>query len=945
MKKSVHDNCIITTSWLNVRLAHHEINDARVDYVCAHLREILKESLGNATPRGGNAATNTAATADPPLWANVDFSGNPLTGVGVKKLLSLFREFNVALKCLKLYKCQMEDDGGIDLAQFLERQAEPFEELHLSHNRLTHVTMIALLAAVKKNARYPHPPRGAQGANGYNSTLIGTAEQQGTIPLWARLEYNQIPKVDHILALVKQAYALNVCHATDREHCGPWRCCNARTGVNVNAATMNASESPSNPCVHLFSISQQRTTTAQESGLDKASVKRLITKFAPKACAQSVALMNNPASTGTAKQLTRCTPGSGGAQPAGQAVPKGNMNASSLGAPLSSTTEGGTMKSAYEVSAWNRDIPAAILLASSVAAPAPTSAAPPQHNVQDVSGSQSDPHLSFVFGEPSSVANADSTTSTLPAHMNTGIPNGNADSTTSTLPACVGMSNSCAQDGTSVTTGTGGSVAMASYINGGLDVEFKDNNNRALHSNSQAPCATSFSHENKDVDTFYSSSHTTVMWGDDNPSMPKPYVQQQGQRHSGASSKEESTKSMNAADGASVHSYGHNFAQLEHVDTNAIHYVFDPVTSELIFKCLACTRFFKQGQNQVVVSANCWHTFCNDCFAEMVKNNVKKEVNNDATILRQKGGKQIPCAYCQVMMMRSEALLLQSEDWEFMKQKLEEGELHQISSSDDSEKDILKNDRVVVYPEQVNESTSDALRSETFVCMFCKTVSLQPLLTSCSHVFCSCCFENYVSGQVAAKKARGEQVIAVPCPYPHCKKPLRKAEVFDLRDNDAARSGTCAAVTAVIQRVRNNMKVRCTHHHMHYSFDFGARAHEVKQLYNVSCDWEGDLNNIEKHLQVCPVVKMLGNEELQPEPEEEDEPPSPSFKVDKNNIRKVMYEFKADGAGQLSLKIGDIVELLETSGSGWAAGRLVTCDGQVVGDEAGWFPATFLASV
>lgn len=131
------------------------------------------------------------------------------------------------------------------------------------------------------------------------------------------------------------------------------------------------------------------------------------------------------------------------------------------------------------------------------------------------------------------------------------------------------------------------------------------------------------------------------------------------------------------------------------------------------------------------------------------------------------------------------------------------------------------------------------------------------------------------------------------------------------------------------------------HHPMHYSLDFGARARQIHALHNISCTWEGDLNSIEKHYKDCEVARVLSEEMTQHDVAEEDY----ADEVEKKDIRKVMYEFNAEGAGQLSLKIGDLVELLETSRSGWAAGRIVTSDGEVLGGEAGWFPATFLSSV
>ena len=56
------------------------------------------------------------------------------------------------------------------------------------------------------------------------------------------------------------------------------------------------------------------------------------------------------------------------------------------------------------------------------------------------------------------------------------------------------------------------------------------------------------------------------------------------------------------------------------------------------------------------------------------------------------------------------------------------------------------------------------------------------------------------------------------------------------------------------------------------------------------------------------------------------------------------YAFAAEGNGQLTLNVGDLVEMIEVSDAGWAAGRRVDTVGNVLSD-AGWFPMTFLAYV
>jgi len=827
LKESVEAACKLSSNWLNVGLAHQELTDSKLDLVCQHLRTMLKDHLMPKSPRLGPSPgkkKNTSADKQRALWANVDFSGNPITGVGVKKLLALFREFTVALKCLKLYKCHVEDDGGVELAHFLEQQAEPFEELHLSHNRLTHVTLIALLAACKNHAKYPRQAAsrggGKDGGDHHGGHGGDKDNNVNLIPLWARLEYNQIPKVENILNLIKQAYDLNICYATDRDNCGPWRCVNSsKSAVGGGGNGLNK-----NPCVHLFSINQQRTTGLQETSLEKVAVKKLITRFAPKSCAQSVALMNAPVASSIAPQSTPPVPGSGSSL--GTAM---TTNATAAPAWVSSPQSTGQQPASSEMK-WNTD-----------------------------------------------------------------------------------------------TDGNGASI----YAHGKL----------AAFPQNDGPSNTG------------------------------------GNAHG---------KSVNAHGlGGQAVTRG-NQPHLERLDYTALHYARDPFSSELQIKCLACMDSIKEtNDRKVVIVANCAHTFCSDCFGETVKSNINKSTellkktpvagagSEREPHVGEMVGKHIPCPCCGVLMKWDDILVLEPDDWQFLRSKLLGGgerraqspngqqESQHIEKTDkksvDSPPNRLNSDdfgRMIVYPEQVNESTSDALRVETFVCKFCKTVSLQPILTSCSHLFCSPCFDDYVSGQVSAKKARGEQAVAIPCPHPGCGNPLRKADVMDLRDNEAARKGTSAAVTKVIQRVRNNMKVRCVHHPMHYNLDFGDPAREIYEKYNISCDWEGDLNSIEKHSLACQVANLLEyNEPTQEynEPTQEYNEPTQddSFsdhEMQKKDIRRAMHEFNAAGAGQLSLKIGNLVELLETSGSGWAAGRVVNPSGEVIDNEIGWFPETFLSS-
>eukprot|EP00913_Durusdinium_trenchii_P030461 g28533.t2 len=143
-------------------------------------------------------------------------------------------------------------------------------------------------------------------------------------------------------------------------------------------------------------------------------------------------------------------------------------------------------------------------------------------------------------------------------------------------------------------------------------------------------------------------------------------------------------------------------------------------------------------------------------------------------------------------------------------------------------------------PEQL-----EGVDPKDFVCALCRFVMIKPVITRCSHIFCSCCFRQWVQRQVDLQKNQNQNSgppVTVPqirCPHGGCDQLLKKT---DVESADLAlvvpkfiwRVGTKACFddgktsgVQLFQRLRNNLSIRCVHHPDHQKFEFGKDASRV----------------------------------------------------------------------------------------------------------------------
>mmetsp|Transcript_4465 Transcript_4465/g.10375 ORF Transcript_4465/g.10375 Transcript_4465/m.10375 type:complete len:730 (-) Transcript_4465:129-2318(-) len=248
-----------------------------------------------------------------------------------------------------------------------------------------------------------------------------------------------------------------------------------------------------------------------------------------------------------------------------------------------------------------------------------------------------------------------------------------------------------------------------------------------------------------------------------------------------------------------------------------------------------------------------------------------------------------------------------------------------------------------VHPEQLMDPGS----CQEFVCLLCKGVIHDPTLTRCSHIFCSDCFQNWVTNRVRGHQTgpkAGSSMQDMPCPS--CGQGLRKCDIVPLHH---ARH----AAALVLQRCWSNVRIRCIHHPQHYQQPFGAYARQLSQDAGIECSWLGNLCDYVSHMSTCPVQNCTAGSEFAAiqqgahsnsstsMQEEYNSHNSPHSCFGKDEICIVLWDYVPDKPEKLALQAGDLVKVFQTKPNGWTGGILLGPDMEEVG-TAGWFPTSYL---
>jgi hypothetical protein len=157
------------------------------------------------------------------MWANLELDHNNMSDISLIELIDVLSHHYVAIRRARLFNNFISDRGATRLARAIGQQEYALEEVHLSHNRLTARSLVAICLAVA--AKRPAP-----GCN---------------FPCWARLEHNRIGMPMKVLELLHHDAWVVTCQAKNRSCCGPGRCVRCVGGSD-------------DPRVHLFLLSSQR---------------------------------------------------------------------------------------------------------------------------------------------------------------------------------------------------------------------------------------------------------------------------------------------------------------------------------------------------------------------------------------------------------------------------------------------------------------------------------------------------------------------------------------------------------------------------------------------------------------------------------------------------------------------------------------------------------------
>mmetsp|Transcript_4579 Transcript_4579/g.10024 ORF Transcript_4579/g.10024 Transcript_4579/m.10024 type:complete len:554 (-) Transcript_4579:32-1693(-) len=167
-----------------------------------NLDAVMEERAATGTADVTRILADTIDVAE--TWCGDDF------------LTELFRILEVAgvqPRVLKLYKCNMTDEGLQVVAEFCSRTERPVHELHLSHNQITSNGVITLCEKIRENPNYPR--------------TVGTgADQIQPVPMWVRFERNHIENHQEVLDELESG-GIPVCVVEDRK-CSAGSCCQCK---------------------------------------------------------------------------------------------------------------------------------------------------------------------------------------------------------------------------------------------------------------------------------------------------------------------------------------------------------------------------------------------------------------------------------------------------------------------------------------------------------------------------------------------------------------------------------------------------------------------------------------------------------------------------------------------------------------------------------------------
>lgn len=245
-------------------------------------------------------------------------------------------------------------------------------------------------------------------------------------------------------------------------------------------------------------------------------------------------------------------------------------------------------------------------------------------------------------------------------------------------------------------------------------------------------------------------------------------------------------------------------------------------------------------------------------------------------------------------------------------------------------------------PHILAEQLVDQENAQDFFCYLCQGVLHLPILTRCSHLFCSPCFQSWVMERVNEHQTgptSKSSMQAMPCPI--CGSGLKKADVMPLHRAQHPAVG-------IMQRKWHSIKLKCIHH-VDFTdplYPFAEGAAQVKAESGIECQWVGDLPEYAGHCKICPVANALRGAIAAPPPISNGngyhEESGGSSRFDEDDICVAKYDF--DGGQNpklLRLSANDIVKIYRTVPSGWAGGILLDKTMEEVG-LPGWFPMKYV---